>query len=83
MARADLLCEIIKYGLKNDNSNFRKAAEAICAEERAKKHTVLANKIESILKENSNMKYTNTANIVRNNSSSKNLFWEKEPKKNI
>ena len=29
MARADLMCELIKYGLLNDNINFRKAAEAL------------------------------------------------------
>lgn len=45
MARADLLCELIKYGLLNNPTNFRKAAEALCADERAKQHTVLANKI--------------------------------------
>lgn len=50
MARADLLCELIKYGLNNDNISFRKAAEALCAEERAKQHTVLATKIEELLK---------------------------------
>ena len=44
MARADLLCDIIKYGLNNDNVNFRKAAEAICAEERSNQHNVLAKK---------------------------------------
>lgn len=36
MARADLLCDIIKYGINNEMNNFRKAAEAICAEERSK-----------------------------------------------
>ena len=51
MARADLLCELIKYGLKNDSVSFRKAAEAICAEERAKQHTVLANRIEELLRD--------------------------------
>ena len=45
MARADLLCELIKYGLINDYTNFRKATEALCAEERSKQHTVLAAKI--------------------------------------
>ena len=29
MARADLLCELIKYGLNNDNISFRKAAEQV------------------------------------------------------
>ena len=50
MARADLLCELIKYGLINDSSNFRKATEALCAEERSKQHTVLAAKIDELLK---------------------------------
>ena len=50
MARADLLCDIIKYGLNGDSINFRKAAEAICAEERAKQHSVLANRIEDMLR---------------------------------
>ena len=50
MARADLLCELIKYGLINDAASFRKAAEALCAEERSKQHTVLANKIEDLLR---------------------------------
>ena len=50
MARADLLCELIKYGLVNDSANFRKATEALCAEERSKQHTVLAAKIDELLK---------------------------------
>jgi SpoVK/Ycf46/Vps4 family AAA+-type ATPase len=50
VARADLLCDIVKYGLNGDNANFRKAVEAICAEERAKQHGVLANRIEEMLK---------------------------------
>ena len=48
MARADLLCELIKHGLNKNELGFRKAAEAICAEERSKQHVVLANKIEEI-----------------------------------
>lgn len=50
MARADLLCDLIKSGLAGEDQNFRKAAEAICAEERAKQHEILAKKIEEILK---------------------------------
>lgn len=50
MARADLLCDLIKSGIAGENLSFRKAAEAICAEERAKQHEVLARKIEDILK---------------------------------
>ena len=52
MARADLLCELIKSGLIKDDVSFRKAAEAICAEERSKQHEILANKISEILNSN-------------------------------
>ena len=50
MARADLLCDLIKSGITGDIISFRKAAEAICVEERSKQHEVLAKKIEDILK---------------------------------
>ena len=58
MARADLLCDLIKYGLINDSVSFRKATEAICAEERSKQHTVLASKIEEMLKKLRDSGYT-------------------------
>lgn len=44
MARADLLCELIKAGLRKDDMTFRRATQAICAEERTKQHEILANK---------------------------------------
>lgn len=49
MARADLLTDLIKFGITGDKVRFRKVAEAIIAEERAKKHTVLADKMEELL----------------------------------
>lgn len=85
MARADLLCELIKYGLNCDSASFKKAAEAICAEERAKQHTILANKIEDLLKETKRtfVKETETPLVVRNISNEQNLFWEKVPQKRL
>ena len=84
MARADLLCELIKYGLINDSVNFRKAVEAICAEERAKQHTVLANKIEDFLRagrKTSSNESAGTPSLVR--SGEQTLFWEKVPRKRL
>jgi AAA+ superfamily predicted ATPase len=49
MARADLLTSLIKYGMSCDKVRFRKVAETIIAEERAKQHTVLADKLNTIL----------------------------------
>lgn len=86
MARADLMCELIKYGLLNDNVSFRKAAEALCAEERAKQHTILANKIEDLLsvgKSNMLEKNSMPMNVLRGGGNESNLFWEKVPQKRM
>ena len=49
MARADLLIHLVQSGIRGDKVNFRKAVEAIIAEERAKHHTVLAEKLNELL----------------------------------
>jgi SpoVK/Ycf46/Vps4 family AAA+-type ATPase len=85
MARADLLCDIIKYGLNNDNINFRKAAEAICAEERANHHGVLAKKIEEMLRMFAkNPSRDTTALPARNgNGNGNSIVTEKMPEKRL
>jgi SpoVK/Ycf46/Vps4 family AAA+-type ATPase len=85
MARADLICELIKYGLLNDHTNFRKAAEALCAEERAKQHTILANKIQDLLnmEKKQSIERNSTVNIVRGGMNESTLFWEKVPQKRM
>ncbi|WP_025769536.1 AAA family ATPase [Thioalkalivibrio sp. HK1] len=49
MARADLLTDLVRFAMAGDKVRFRKVVEAIIAEERAKRHTVLANKLEGLL----------------------------------
>lgn len=86
MARADLLCELIKYGLVNDSASFRKAAEALCAEERAKQHTVLATKIEEMLKNlhrPSVRDNTSLPTVFRGSVNEQSLFTEKLPRKRL
>lgn len=85
MARADLLCELIKYGLICDSANFRKAAEALCAEERAKQHAILANKIEDLLKgaRKTLPREVESPLTIRNGNMEQNLFWEKIPQKRL
>jgi len=80
MARADLLCELIKSGLTADNVNFKKAAEAICAEERAKQHGVLADKIEELLKISGRSKDNISPGVMKNGFNEQSLFWEKTPR---
>ena len=84
VARADLVYNLIKYGINNDNMNFRKVAEAICAEERTKQHGVLANKIEEILR-TSNRFLTRDVTLpsIRNGNVEQSLFIEKIPEKKL
>ncbi|MDP8217691.1 MAG: ATP-binding protein [Candidatus Theseobacter exili] len=50
MARADLLYDLVKAGMQFNSSLFRKVVQSIIAEERAKQHQVLAEKLEDLLK---------------------------------
>lgn len=45
MARADLLLNLVRAGVQGDQAQFRKTVEALAAEERAKNHNVLADKL--------------------------------------
>jgi len=84
MARADLLCDIIKYGLNGDNVNFRKVAEAICAEERNKQHGVLANRIEEMLRVSNRMPVRELPGTpYKNGNGEANLVIEKIPERNL
>jgi SpoVK/Ycf46/Vps4 family AAA+-type ATPase len=49
MARADLLVRLVQSGIRGDKAMFRKVVEAIIAEERAKQHMVLAERLAESL----------------------------------
>lgn len=49
MARADLLLDLVKYGMIGNKARFRKVVETIIAEERAKHHKILADKLEHFI----------------------------------
>ncbi|QDV78913.1 AAA family ATPase [Botrimarina mediterranea] len=50
MARADLITDLVASGMAGDRLRFRRTVEALIAEENAKKHTVLANRLGELLK---------------------------------
>ncbi len=52
MARSDLLLSLVKCGVSGNQNLFRRTVEAIVAEERAKNHGVLADRLEEQLKPN-------------------------------
>ncbi len=45
MARADLILKLVEAGARGDQMLFRKTAEAIAAEERARSHTIFADRL--------------------------------------
>ncbi len=49
MARSDLIVDLVKAGVSGDQESARVTAEAIAANERAKKHTVVAERIARAL----------------------------------
>lgn len=84
MARADLLCELIRAGLEKDDVAFRRAAEAISAEERSKQHEILANKISEILNSNhTKMINENKPKYISATGNVTQLFSEKVPTKRL
>lgn len=50
MARADLLVNLVKAGIAGDSQGAKTVAEAIIAEERAKQHTVLAERLDQVVR---------------------------------
>lgn len=52
MARSDLLISLVKAGTTGDRQGFQTAAEAIIAEERAKHHGVLADRLAKAIRSN-------------------------------
>lgn len=49
MARSDLLINLVKAGVNGDSRTLKRTVEAIVAEERAKQHNVLADRLERVV----------------------------------
>lgn len=82
MARADLLLDLARAGARGDQTLFRKALEALVAEERAKQHHVLADRLESHLKQNDSGPHAQPSPVRRNGQMS-DLFFEVEPRRRL
>ena len=57
MARADLILNLVKAGAQGDQAQFQKTVEALAADERAKRHTILADRLLAQLRIDSNGHY--------------------------
>lgn len=54
MARADLILNLVRAGARGDQAQFRKTVEALAADERAKNHGILADRLIALLQQDSN-----------------------------
>lgn len=81
MARADLLLDLVRAGAIGDQTLFRKALEALVAEERSKQHHVLADRLASHLQSNGSLLGLPTSTPKRNGSGE--LYYEVSPRRRI
>ncbi|MBI5100618.1 MAG: ATP-binding protein [Nitrospirae bacterium] len=77
MARADLLINLVKAGSSGDHALFKKTVEALAAEERAKQHHVLADRLIGNIKSNGSS-YQLTTNGI--DEKVQNLLFDIQPK---
>ncbi|MGH9194492.1 MAG: AAA family ATPase [Acidimicrobiia bacterium] len=82
MARADLLLDLVRAGARGHQLLFRKAIEALVAEERAKQHHVLADRLASHLQHDGGSGQAQPA-PVRRNGPPTDLFFEVEPRRRL
>lgn len=80
MARADLLLDLVRAGARGDQTLFRKALEALVAEERAKQHHILADRLAAHLQPNG-AQNRGTIGPFRREAPAFDLFYEMAPER--
>ena len=81
MARADLLLNLVRAGAKGEHTLFRKALEALVAEERAKQHHILADRLAGYLNNTQISKPGSNQSFA--NGLTSNLFYEVSPSRRM
>lgn len=82
MARADLILELVKAGAQGDQAQFQKTVEALAADERAKRHSILADRLLAQLRTKGNGKYTSPTPI-RSSTNVETLLAEIAPERSL
>ena len=83
MARADLLLNLVRAGVKGDDRLFRKSIEALVAEERAKQHHILADRLAAHLNADGLSKTGATAPVTGRNGQIADSFHEVAPERRL
>jgi len=81
MARSDLLISLVKAGVTGDQTSFRKTVESLIAEERAKRHPVLADRLAEQLERNGSPRLTSPR--VTSDASIADLIYELVSKRTL
>lgn len=81
MARADLLLALVQSGAGGDDLAFRRAAEALIADENAKKHGVLASQLTDALTRK--RPSSSTVTPLSRSQESSGLLHESEPRRRL
>ena len=83
MARADLLLNLVRAGAKGDHLLFRKSLEALVAEERAKQHHVLADRLAAHLNSGGPPSIGGPAPVARRNGQLNESFHKLSPERRL
>ena len=83
MARADLILDLVRAGARDDRPLFRKALEALIAEERAKQHHILADRLAAHLQPNGRTSPSPVSGPIGRNGLSTDLFYEAAPERRV
>ena len=83
MARADLLLDLVRAGTRGDQPLFRKSLEALVAEERAKQHHVLADRLAAYLKADNRPNGSILRSLTRRNGPAAGSFHEMYPERQL
>ncbi|HUW11913.1 MAG TPA: ATP-binding protein [Anaerolineae bacterium] len=81
MARADLLIDLVRAGARGDQAHFRKALEALIAEERGKQHHILADRLAGYLNQGDASRPISAPGS--RNALPSSLFYEMSPERRI
>jgi AAA+ superfamily predicted ATPase len=82
MARSDLLLALVRAGTQGDKSVFRQTVEALAAEERQKRHTVLADQLAALIAGNG---HASNGSVPYSNGAARSdmLFHELAPRRRL
>ena len=83
MARADLILDLVRAGARDDRLLFRKALEALIAEERAKQHHILADRLAAHLQPNGRTNAAPVSAPTRRDGLGTELFYEAAPERRV